>query len=79
MNMHSWHVVQEVIVKSKNRIVRVKDEIITYRGDREISEEMSYEVEHPEQLRSTRPRLEPKVREKEEWSQAHSLVMNICP
>jgi len=29
MNMCSWHVVQEVIVKSKNRIVRVKDEIVT--------------------------------------------------
>ena len=27
--MRSWHVVQEVIVKSKNGIVRVKDEIVT--------------------------------------------------
>ena len=27
--MHSWHVVQEVIVNSKNGIVRVKDEIVT--------------------------------------------------
>jgi len=29
MNMRSWHVVQEAIVKSKNRIVHVKDEIVT--------------------------------------------------
>jgi len=27
--MCSWHVVQEVIVKSKNEIVRVEDEIVT--------------------------------------------------
>ena len=30
MNMCSWHVVQEVIVKSKNGIVCVKDEIVTH-------------------------------------------------
>jgi len=29
MNMRSWHVVQEVIVKSKNGIVCAKDEIVT--------------------------------------------------
>jgi len=27
--MRSWHVVQEVILKSKNKIVRVEDEIVT--------------------------------------------------
>ena len=27
--MHSWHVIQEVIVKSKNEIIRVEDEIVT--------------------------------------------------
>jgi len=27
--MRSWHVVQEVIVKSKNGIIRVRDEIVT--------------------------------------------------
>jgi len=27
--MCSWHVVQEVIVKSKNEIVHVEDEIVT--------------------------------------------------
>ena len=29
MNMRSQHVVQEAIVKSKNKIVRVKDGIVT--------------------------------------------------
>ena len=31
--MRSWHVVQEVIVKSKNEIVHVEDEIVTVRWD----------------------------------------------
>jgi len=29
--MRSWHVIQEVIVKSKNEIIHVEDEIVTLR------------------------------------------------